>query len=100
MSGEFISKASYRLMTTNHLKKIEGNISYGYGFVVFDGGEYAMGNLGIDEEYIIHGGRTEGYKSMLVNVNNGELILAFLTNVGNQVNEIELTQTILKTIIK
>ena len=100
MSGEFISKESYDLMTTNHLVDIEKDISYGYGFVVFDGGEYKMGNLGINKNYIIHGGATEGYKSILVNINDGELIIALLSNIGNRTNELKLTETIIKNVIE
>lgn len=100
MNEDFISEESYNLMTTNHLVDIEKDISYGYGFVVFDSGEYMMGNLGINKNYIIHGGATEGYKSILVNINNGELILALLSNIGNRTDELKLAETIIKNIIK
>lgn len=99
MSEEFISKASYKQMTTNHLDGIEKEISYGYGFVVFDGGTYNMGNLGINENYIIHGGATEGYKSMLVNLNDGELIIVLLSNIGDRTNELKLTESLIKIIL-
>jgi len=100
MSEEFISKESYKQMTTNHLDGIENEISYGYGFVVFDGGNYNMGNLGINKNYIIHGGATEGYKSMLVNINDGELIIVLLSNIGDRTNELKLTESLIKIIIE
>lgn len=100
MNGDFISEESYNLMTTNHLVDIEKDISYGYGFVVFDGEEYMMGNLRINKKYIIHGGATEGYKSILVNINDGELILSILSNIGNRTDELKLAETIIKNIIE
>jgi hypothetical protein len=87
-------------MTTNHLQEIDKDNSYGYGFVVFDGGNYKMGNLDIDQNYILHGGSTEGFKAMLTNINDGELIIALLSNVGDRTNELKLTETIIKQIIK
>jgi len=91
----FLSTKSRERMLTNYLSDIEPHISYGYGWVIFDGkGEYEMGNLGIDQPYIIHGGNTEGYKSMLVNINKGEYIIAFLTNTGEQINEMKLVRKI------
>ena len=93
-----LSSSSYALMTTNHLKGINPDQSYGYGFVVFDGGEYKMGNLGIRSDYIIHGGETGGYKSLLVNIQNGDLILAILSNIGDRTNEMVLSKKILKLI--
>ncbi|MEM8939182.1 MAG: hypothetical protein AAGC64_07535 [Bacteroidota bacterium] len=53
-----------------------------------------MGNLGTDRKYIIHGGNTEGFKSMLINLENGEYIITFLANTGDQTNELELTRKI------
>ena len=99
-NGEIISNRSYILMTTNHLQEIDKDNSYGYGFVVFDGGNYKMGNLDIDQNYILHGGSTEGFKAMLTNINDGELIIALLSNVGDRTNELKLTETIIKQIIK
>lgn len=99
-SGEFISQSSYKLMTTNHLKNISEKIAYGYGFVVFDGGDYEMGNLNIKSNYIIHGGSTEGYKAMLTNINDGQLIIVHLSNIGDQTNELKLTKKIITRILK
>jgi len=99
-NGEIISNRSYILMTTNHLQEIDKDNSYGYGFVVFDGGNYKMGNLDINQNYILHGGSTEGFKAMLTNINDGKLIIALLSNVGDRTNELKLTETIIKQIIK
>jgi len=91
----FLSARSLQLMTSNHLGNITNDISYGYGWAVLDGnGEYQMGNLGIDQNYIIHGGATEGYRSMLINIEHGKWIIAFLSNVGDSTNEMELTKKI------
>jgi len=96
----FLSAASRKLMLTNHLSDITPRVSYGYGWAVFDGkGEYDMGNLEIKQPYIIHGGNTEGYKSMLVNINQGEYIFAFLINSGEKINEMELAKKITNTLI-
>lgn len=96
----FLSSHSLKLMQTNHLATLTKEISYGYGWVVFDGnGHYCMGNLPISKKYIIHGGATEGYKSMLVNIEHGEYIIAILSNTGDQTNEILLTQKIVELLI-
>ena len=93
--NSLLSKTSLKLMQTNHVKAINPNISYGYGWVVFDGQkEYDMGNLSIDKKYIIHGGATQGYKSMLIIIEQGEFIITFLSNVGDRTNEIQLAQKI------
>lgn len=92
-----LSKASIELMQTNHLKDITPEFSYGYGWVIFDGeNDYRMGDLGIDEKYIIHGGTTEGYKSLLVNIENGKYIIVVLANTGNRSNEISLAKMIIQ----
>ncbi|WP_159025735.1 serine hydrolase [Aquimarina sp. Aq78] len=83
------------LMQTNHLSEINQEISYGYGWVVFDGKrQYRIGDIGVNKKYIIHGGATEGYKSMLINIENGEYIIAFLANTGDQTNELDLAKKI------
>lgn len=97
---EILSEVSYQKMTTNHLSEIDKNISYGYGWVVNDGSQYEMGNLGIDLSYLIHGGSTEGYKAMLTNINNGQFIIAHLSNIGQQTNEFKLTQKIVNLLLK
>lgn len=95
-----LSAKSMQRMHSNHLTTINPSISYGYGWAVFDGeGDYQMGDLGIDRKYIIHGGATEGFRSMLVNIENGQYIIAFMTNIGDQVNEIALTKKIVNLLI-
>lgn len=79
----------------NHLSQITDKFSYGYGWVVYQKGEhFAMGDLHIDSPYIIHGGSTDGYKSMLININNGEWIISMLANSGNRTSELKLAQEI------
>ena len=98
--NSLLNEHSIALMQKNHLSAISSDLSYGYGWVVFDGeGTYKMGDLGIDKKYIIHGGNTEGYKSMLVNIEQGEFIIAMLSNTGNQTNELLLTQRIVQILI-
>ncbi|BDD12101.1 serine hydrolase (plasmid) [Fulvitalea axinellae] len=93
--SDFLSAKSRERMLSNHLSDISPRISYGYGWVIFDGkGKYEMGDLGIEKPYIIHGGNTEGYKSMLVNINRGEHVFAFLCNSGERINEMELARKI------
>ncbi len=95
----FLSDTLLQLIQTNYLQDITANISYGYGWVVFDGkGEYRMGNLGIDKTYIIHGGNTGGYRSILVNINHGEYVVSILSNIGRQTNEMDLLKAVLKMI--
>ncbi|MEH0152995.1 serine hydrolase domain-containing protein [Limibacter armeniacum] len=100
-AASLLSPESMKRMHSNYLKEITPDISYGYGWAVFDKkGNYHMGNLGIDQKYIIHGGATEGFRSMLVNIENGQYIIAFLTNIGDQVNEIEITKKIANILIE
>lgn len=101
MSGSsMLSDTSLKLMQTNHLQNISNDYSYGYGWVVFEqGDQYGMGNLGIDLPYIIHGGSTEGYKSMLVNIDNGAYIISLLANTGSRVNEMKLTEQIVNQLM-
>jgi CubicO group peptidase (beta-lactamase class C family) len=98
-TGGLWSENSIELMTTNHLSAMNPELSYGYGLVVHDGGNYGMGNLEIEQKYFIHGGNTEGYKAMLVVEENGEFILTMLSNVGDRTNEIGLTKKILNTVL-
>lgn len=91
----YLSKNSLQLMQQNHLSGISKNVSYGYGWVVFNKESNSeFGNLGIKEEYIIHGGRTDGYKAMLININKGAYVISFLSNVGNRTEEMQLAQKI------
>lgn len=91
----YLNKHSLKLMTSNHLAGISKQISYGYGWVVVDAqNKSEMGNLGIQKPYIIHGGSTNGYKSMLININRGEYVISFLSNVGHRTREMQLAQKI------
>lgn len=97
----YLSAASLKLMQLNHLSHLGEDISYGYGWVVFDKDTKSfMGDIGIDKPYIIHGGRTDGYKAMLININRGEYVLSMLSNTGNRTNELELTKKIIHILIK
>lgn len=97
----WLSKNSLKLMKQNHLREISNNISYGYGWVIFDNeNKSEMGDLGISKPYIIHGGSTDGYKSMLINVNEGEYVISLLSNVGNRTNEMELAKKIINILLK
>ncbi len=99
-STALLNEESRRIMLTNHLVGIDDDISYGYGWVVFDGKKkYSMGNLNIDQEYIIHGGSTEGYKSILVSIDKGDFIVAILSNAGDQADEPALAQSIVHLLI-
>lgn len=95
--GDLLSEASLQKMKTNHIRDIDPGVSYGYGWYVFDGGDYGRGNLGIDREYIIHGGSTDGFKSMLTIVENCELIVTHLSNIGRRTNEFRLTRDIVQS---
>ncbi|NGP75279.1 beta-lactamase family protein [Balneolaceae bacterium YR4-1] len=91
----FLRKESLRLMKTNHLQDISNRVSYGYGWVIHeDNTNYEMGKLPTAKPYIIHGGSTGGYKSILVNLNNGEWIISILSNSGNQTDELKMAQDI------
>lgn len=99
-SEVLLSKESLSLIRTNHLVNIHKDFSYGYGWVIIDpGSQVRMGNMGIDLPYMIHGGSTEGYKAMLININEGEYIIAFLSNVGNNTNEMKLAEQITKILL-
>lgn len=97
----YLSTASLELMRQNHLAQISKSMSYGYGWVVFDKDNRGeMGDLGISRPYIIHGGSTDGYKAMLININSGEYVISFLSNVGNLTQEMQLAQKIINILIK
>lgn len=93
--GKILNESSRQLMAKNHLMKVSSEIAYGYGWVPYlPGEEWMMGNLSLEKPYLIHGGSTEGYKAMLLNVNQGEWILALLANTGSQTDESGLTKKI------
>lgn len=90
-----LSEESIKKITTNHLVEISNEVSYGYGWVISQPGDILqIGNLNIDLPYIIHGGSTEGYKSMLAIINDGEYIIAVTANSGDKTHEMQLTQKI------
>ncbi|WP_462248398.1 serine hydrolase domain-containing protein [Ekhidna sp.] len=91
-----VSKELVDEMMTNHIKEINPNITYGFGWAVFDGlGDYQMGKLDVKSEYVIHGGATDGYRSLVTIYNNGEWIISHLTNIGEEANELEITEQVL-----
>ena len=97
----WLTENSLKLIRQNHLAGINKDFTYGYGWVIFDEeNKSAMGDLGIDKPYIIHGGSTDGYKAMLININKGEHVISFLSNVGNRTNEMKLAQHIIEILIK
>ncbi len=98
--GKVLSEESLTKMKTNHLSEITQDLGYGYGWVTFGPGDnYGMGDLGIDEPYIIHGGNTEGFRAMTININEGDYIISFLTNSGWRTNEMEFAQNIVNNLI-
>lgn len=91
-----ISDESINNLTTNYLNELHSDLSYGYGWVIYGPNEsYSMGDLGIDKPYIIHGGSTEGFKSLLINIDEGEWIISILANSGNRTSEMDLAESIL-----
>lgn len=97
----FLGRKTLHQIQTNHLRELDDGISYGYGWAVAEEGQQVnMGNLPTDKPYIIHGGSTEGYKSIVANINRGEHIIALLANTGNRTNELVLAQKITELILK
>ncbi|MEO1436035.1 MAG: serine hydrolase, partial [Bacteroidota bacterium] len=96
MSNETLFSAKARKkIQQNYLGHLNTPWSYGYGWVVYGkGDQFRMGDLGIDAPYLIHGGRTEGYKAMLIVIDDGRLIVSFLMNTGDQVNEMDLARKV------
>jgi CubicO group peptidase (beta-lactamase class C family) len=87
----YLSEASLQKMTTNHVGHLTSGVSYGYGWVTVDSeNPTQMGQLPLEVPYLIHGGKTDGYKAMLININHGQYIISFLSNVGDRTNEMEL----------
>ncbi|MEM6726532.1 MAG: serine hydrolase domain-containing protein [Bacteroidota bacterium] len=94
----FSAKAKEK-MHQNYVGRLNPQLSYGYGWVVYGKGEqFEMGNLEIDVPYLIHGGRTEGFKAMLVVIDGGQQIVSFLVNHGDQINEMELANQVIQRI--
>lgn len=97
---DLLSQESLDLIKTNHLESITKDLSYGYGWVVFDDDDtFRMGDLSIKKPYIIHGGSTDGFKSLLINIENGEWVIAILANSGNRTNELDLGKRITELLI-
>lgn len=96
-----ISDESHRRIAANHLAEISSEISYGYGWAIFDGKkDYAMGRMNVEGKYIIHGGETDGYKSLLIVYENGEWIVSLVGNIGDQINELEMGEDLMKLLIE
>lgn len=96
----WLTKPSLELVQKNHLHGISQDYTYGYGWVIFDKENTSrIGDLDISKPYIIHGGSTDGYKSMLININNNEYIVSFLSNVGDRTDEIEIAKKIINNLI-
>jgi len=71
--------------------------SYSYGWVPYKKGEhFKMGDLDLKQEYLIHGGSTEGYQSLAISVNKGETNLVLLANNGDGRALFERAKSILK----
>lgn len=97
----YLSSQSLKQIKSNHLNGISNKVSYGYGWVVVDEeNKSEMGHLEMKEDYIMHGGSTEGYKAMLINIHNGEYVISFLSNVGDRTQEMQLAQEIVKLLIQ
>ena len=94
-----LSYGSLELIKTNHLSDITTEISYGYGWVIYGSkSKYKMGYLPVKKPYMIHGGSTEGYKSLLVNINDGEFIITLLSNIGDRSDELVMAEKIVNLI--
>lgn len=71
--------------------------SYSYGWVPFKKGEhFRMGDLDLNQDYIIHGGSTEGFQSLAISVNQRETNLVLLANNGDGRALFERAKSILK----
>lgn len=92
----YLSKESLEAITTNSIQSVSSTISYGYGWVVVnDENTSEMGKINCQQPYIIHGGSTDGYKSLLVNIDQGNYIISLLSNTGSTAHEIEIVNTLL-----
>ncbi len=87
--SNLLSESSWKAMLTNHVRMLDSELSYGYGWVIHDlKGDYRMGKLPTKKPYIIHGGNTGGYKAITVNINQGEWVFSALSNIGGRFDEI------------
>ncbi|BDD08351.1 hypothetical protein FUAX_07830 [Fulvitalea axinellae] len=98
-NGKLLTAESKKRMFSNHLSGITDKISYGYGWAVFRQGDtYGMGNLSLPKDYVIHGGSTEGYRSLVVSVAGGELVFVLLANSGDRTKIMDTAKEILHSI--
>ena len=101
LDNRLLSDSSRLMMQTNHLGGLEEKLSYGYGWVVYGPNQtFAMGDLGINTPYIIHGGATEGFKAMLIIEQEEGWIVSLLSNSGNRTNEMELGKKLIHHLLK
>lgn len=101
MEPTLISDDLHASMLSNQIGQLNPDISYGYGWAVFDGkGDYQMGKMDLSGRYILHGGATDGYRSLLTMYEDGEWIISHLSNIGDRVNELQLTEDLLKILIE
>lgn len=97
--GTLLTENMRSKIQSNHLQHLNPKLSYGYGLVIHDRiHDFAMGNLNLKAPYFIHGGKTEGYKSLMINISGSDLILILLTNSGDQIDELRLSESIIQTI--
>ena len=95
-----ISIESRDLILTNHIGELNPEVSYGYGWAIIDSESNArMGRMNVPGNYFIHGGATDGYRSLLTVCKDGEWIVAHLTNIGERANELAITESILNLLI-
>lgn len=100
-SPTLIAEESKKQIQSNHIGSLNPQVSYGYGWVVFDGnGEYKMGRLNLPKKYLIHGGATDGYRSLLLIYNEGEWIVSLTGNIGDQINELKMVEELMNILIK
>ena len=93
----YLSNESISQMTSNQLSNLKSSVSYGYGWVtVNEKNPSEMGKLPLNVPYLIHGGSTDGYKAMLININHGEFIISFMSNVGDRTDEMQFARTLVK----
>jgi CubicO group peptidase (beta-lactamase class C family) len=97
--GTLLTENMKSKIRRNHLQHLNPKLSYGYGLVIHDGiHDIAMGNLNVRAPYFIHGGKTEGYKSLMINISGSDLILILLTNSGDQIDELRLAESIIQNL--
>ena len=97
--GTLLTENMRSKIQRNHLQHLNPDLSYGYGLVIHDGiHNFAIGNLNLKAPYFIHGGKTEGYKSLMINISGSDLILILLTKSGDQIDELRLAESIIQNL--